>query len=217
MKVLRTTPPNSELDIRCEMDIDFKALRSQVETSLERRTLEPYKLFSVLTGSLTCTLLARVLELLQHKVVVPLTLRIRLHFSTHIFHAMARLDVPTFADPMVQGQLDSTPSSRGPFSSVSWELIHTLSGCIVGLLKLTSQAAVLFDVLHDKPDGLLLAILSFGPSALNWFSHMTTKSGGKQTPYRCPHFRFIANFRRMGSYDKRSGLYKMAWVEETGV
>jgi hypothetical protein len=94
---------------------------------------------------------------------------IKQFYSSHIFHAMARLDVPTSEDPAVQRQLESAWSTSWK-SSVAWETIEVTSNVIMTVIRLLSQVSVLIGVLRDQQDGPLLAVLSFSQSLFQWFS-----------------------------------------------
>ena len=94
---------------------------------------------------------------------------IKQFYSTHIFHAMARLDVPTFEDPVVQRQLEAA-SSISWRSSVAWETVRMTSSVMSTAIRLLSQVSVLVSVLRHQQDGPLLALLSFSQSLFQWFS-----------------------------------------------
>lgn len=152
----------------------------QVEIAVEHRVVDKNLLIRVASGRVACTIASRVINHYQNKVQIPLNKRIKQYYSTHIFHSMARLDVPTFDDPAVQRQLESAWSTSGR-SSVCWETVQMFSGVISTLIRLFSQVSVLVTVLHDQRDGALLTILSFGESIFQWVSARKrfTDSGSK--------------------------------------
>ncbi|KXN84813.1 Putative multidrug export ATP-binding/permease protein YgaD [Leucoagaricus sp. SymC.cos] len=82
------------------------------------------------------------------------------YYSVHMFHAMARLDLPTFDDPKVQRQLESSfpTSSR---SSIAWDTVTMILHIMTTAIQLVSQLSVLVRVLNNQRDGPLLALLSF--------------------------------------------------------
>ena len=86
-----------------------------------------------------------------------LDVRIRAHYSKHIFEAYCRLDVPTFDDPFTQAQLDTAEGGRVP---VAWKLIQVLASTYSTIILLVSQLAVLYGVLREQRDGSLIALLS---------------------------------------------------------
>lgn len=140
-------------------------------------------LIRVAGGRVACTVFARLLSHCQSRVQIPLNKRIKQYYSIHIFHSMARLDVPTFDDPAVQRQMESAWSSTGR-SSVCWETVQMAAGVMSTLIKLLSQVSVLIAVLHDQRDGALLTLLSFGESIFQWTSarRRFTDTGGKRLP-----------------------------------
>jgi hypothetical protein len=143
------------------------------------RTVNPRSLLHVAAGRMGCKLLARFLKHLQNRVSAPLTLRIKQHYSIHIFRSMARLDFPTFDDPCVIEQLESAWSTRSGNSTVAWDVITTTCRCMSTLSQLVSQTSVLVGVLSGQKDGSLLAILSFSHAIMDWISRGGGAKPGK--------------------------------------
>lgn len=105
---------------------------------------------------------------LQHaksRIMDPLDRRIKAHYAAHIFEAYVRLDVPTFEDPVVRRQIESTLNSR---TSVAWDTVQLIANTASTMLLLVSQISVLAGVLRYQKDGALIASLSFFPSLLQW-------------------------------------------------
>lgn len=127
---------------------------------MEHRTVDKSLLFQVASGRFLCALAARILRYTKQRLAVPLNARIKQYYSVHMFHAMARLDLPTFDDPKVQRQLESSfpQSSR---SSIAWDTVTMISHIMTTVVQLASQLSVLVRVLNDQQDGPLLALLSF--------------------------------------------------------
>ncbi|KAF9242363.1 P-loop containing nucleoside triphosphate hydrolase protein [Melanogaster broomeanus] len=123
-----------------------------VETAVESRTVDKDVLLQVAAGRVACTVAERLLQYSRSRISHPLNMAIKQFYSSHIFHAMARLDVPTFEDPAVQRQARVT------------------SNVIMTVIRLSSQVTVLIGVLRDQQDGPLLAVLSFSQSVFQWFS-----------------------------------------------
>jgi len=94
--------------------------------------------------------------------------RVKRFYSARIFHAMARLDVPTWDDPVVSAQIDAL-YPRGE-NTVPWAAIMNLVHTVSTLLWMVSQTAVLFSVLGGQTDGLLFCLLSFASDATSFFS-----------------------------------------------
>lgn len=132
----------------------------QVQTAVQHRSVDKSLLFQVASGRFLCALATRILRYTKHRLAVPLNARIKQYYSVHMFHAMARLDLPTFDDPKVQRQLESSfpQSSR---SSIAWDTVTMISHIMTTVVQLASQLSVLVRVLNDQQDGPLLALLSF--------------------------------------------------------
>ncbi|KAG8220222.1 P-loop containing nucleoside triphosphate hydrolase protein [Butyriboletus roseoflavus] len=140
-----------------------------VETAVEKRTVDRDILLHVAAGRVACTIAERLLQYSKYHISHPLNLAIKQFYSTHIFHAMARLDLPTFEDPAVQRQLESAWSTSWK-SSVPWDTIQMTSNVLMTAIRLLSQVSVLITVLRRQQDGTLLALLSFSQSLFQWFS-----------------------------------------------
>lgn len=85
--------------------------------------------------------------------------RIKRHYSVHTFHALARLDVPTFDDPVVSRQMDSVlpDGAAGGRRTIPWSAISSVVNLASTLIHVVSQSAVLVGVLRRQRDGPLLA------------------------------------------------------------
>ncbi|KAF9229816.1 P-loop containing nucleoside triphosphate hydrolase protein, partial [Gyrodon lividus] len=140
-----------------------------VETAVEQRTVDKDVLLQVAAGRVACAVAERLLQYSRSRISLPLNMAIKQFYSSHIFHAMARLDVPTSEDPAVQRQLESAWSTSWK-SSVAWETIEVTSNVLMTIIRLLSQVSVLIGVLRDQQDGPLLAVLSFSQSLFQWFS-----------------------------------------------
>ncbi|TFK38612.1 P-loop containing nucleoside triphosphate hydrolase protein [Crucibulum laeve] len=138
-----------------------------VQTAVDERTVDTHLLFKVAFGRFVCSLITRLLRYSKQRLAVPLNVRIKQYYSVHIFHAMARLDVPTFDDAAVQRQLEQSfpPNSR---SSIAWDTVVMALHMLSTALQLTSQLSVLVGVLRDQRDGPLLAVLSFAHALFQW-------------------------------------------------
>ena len=94
--------------------------------------------------------------------------RIKRFYSAHIFHSMARLDVPTWDDPVVSAQIASV-IPKGPHT-IPWAAILCIVQTGSILVRLFSQTAVLMGALRDQRDGVLLSLLSFASDAFTFFN-----------------------------------------------
>jgi hypothetical protein len=143
---------------------------------MENRTVETDILLEIAAGRMMAATATRVLKYTQKRLGMRLNWRIRAFYSVHIFGSMARLDVPTFNDPVIQQQLEDAFSTSG-HSSAAWDTITAASHISSLVLELTSRLLVLIDVLRNQRDGPLLAFLCFGQSALQWSSYRSLTSG----------------------------------------
>lgn len=134
---------------------------------MDERRVDRDLLFQIAAGRFACSVSGRVLRYGKQQIAIPLNTRIKHFYSVHTFHAMARLDVPTFDDTAVQRQLEQSypPNSR---TSVAWDTVVTTLHIFSSMLQLISQLSVLNGVLRGQRDGLLLAVLSFSHTLFYW-------------------------------------------------
>ncbi|KAF8640677.1 hypothetical protein AX17_000333 [Amanita inopinata Kibby_2008] len=142
-------------------------LLSTVQTALEERRVDKNVLVKVASGRLACSVSRRLLTVAQRLVEEPLNKCIKRHYSIHYFHALARLDVPTFEDAAVQRQLEQA-LPRSSRSSIAWDTVLAILNTSSTVLLLLSESAVLVGVLRNQLDGFLLASLSFLHSLMQW-------------------------------------------------
>ncbi|KAG1746810.1 P-loop containing nucleoside triphosphate hydrolase protein [Suillus lakei] len=140
-----------------------------VETAIATRTVDTTVLIHVAVGRVACTVATRLLQYARSRIVIPINMSIKQFYAGHIFHSMARLDVPTFEDSAVQRQLESAWASPWG-SSVAWQTVQSSTNVVMTVIRLLSQISVLFAVLREQQDGPLLAILSFSQSIFQWYS-----------------------------------------------
>lgn len=81
---------------------------------------------------------------------------------------MSRLDVPTFADPAIQGQLHQAVPTGQAHGSKAYGAVATIIRVFATVIQLLSQLSVLFNLLKGQPDGYLLAFLSFAHGLVQW-------------------------------------------------
>ncbi|KAH8996475.1 HlyB/MsbA family ABC transporter [Lactarius hatsudake] len=139
-----------------------------VQSAVDNRTVDAHFLIQIAGGRVLCAVADHLLHYAGKKVSSSLNGRIKRFYSAHIFHAMARLDVPTWDDPVVSAQIDALVP-RGE-NTVPWVAIMNLVNTASTLLRMFSQTAVLFGVLREQSDGLLFCLLSFASDATSFFS-----------------------------------------------
>ena len=136
-----------------------------MQTAIDTRTVDADALFKICVGRLVCSVAQRVCSWAQNEIRGPLFRRLKAQSSLHLFRARARLDLPTFEDPLVQRQLDEASSASG---SIAYDSIVMGTSIISTLLQVVSQVSVLAQVLGEQRDGALLAMLSFAASMSDW-------------------------------------------------
>lgn len=136
-------------------------------TAVEHRSVDKQLLFRVASSRVACSILELLLNHLSTLVSRPLNTRIKQHYTIRMFAVLARLDVPTFDDPLVQRQLEQAfpPSSR---QTLVWRTVVSSIHMGSTAVMVVSQLSVLFNVLKNQQDGPLLALLSFSHSLLSW-------------------------------------------------
>lgn len=170
------------LEIVSNPSFEYKQLtRLQIQIAVDRRTVDFNWLFSVTTARLICSLLQRIFEHINYRLTVPLNIRIKHHYDVHMFHAVSRLDVPTFDDMAVQRQIEQALSGGPSSSSVAWSLVSKVAKLGGMMVQLVSQVGVLVKVLGGQRDGYLLAVLSFGQAIFRWTNRKTpyVEAGGE--------------------------------------
>lgn len=139
-----------------------------IPTAIERHAVDSTVLIHAAVGHLACKVASRLLKYAQRLVVLPMDRSVERFYAGHIFHSTARLDLPTMEDPAVQKQLHSIIPNWS--HSVAWETIEVSTGILMTLISMLSQLLVLFTVLQEQQDGLLLIILGCSRSIFLWCS-----------------------------------------------
>ena len=129
---------------------------------MERRIVDKELLLYASVGRLGCAFAGNVLRYFKSSVEFPLNLRIKKHYSIHIFKNMARLDVPTFDDPLVQTRLNTATTSARSTHSLAWDTISVIITILTTTVRLTSQLSVLMKVVGGQRDGVVFVVLHFG-------------------------------------------------------
>ncbi|KAH9930399.1 P-loop containing nucleoside triphosphate hydrolase protein [Epithele typhae] len=136
-----------------------------LQTAIDTRTVDADALFRISLARVACSVARRILSHALAELRGPLSRRLKAQFSLHLFRARARLDLPTFEDPLVQRQLEEASSTSG---SIAYDTLMMASSIVSTLVQVVSQISVLAQVLGGQRDGILLAILSFATSISDW-------------------------------------------------
>lgn len=145
-----------------------------IPTAIERHTIDSTVLIHAAVGHLTCKFASRLLQYGRRLIVLPMDRSMEQFYAGHIFHSTARLDLPTMEDPAVQKQLDSVMPNWS--HSVAWETIEVSTNIVMTLISMFSQLLVLFAVLQEQQDGLLLIILGCSRPIFRWYSRQPDMS-----------------------------------------
>jgi hypothetical protein len=156
-------------------------------------------LIHVAVGRVACTVATRLLQYSRSRIVIPINMSIKQFYAGHIFHSMARLDVPTFEDSAIQRQLESAWASPWG-TSVAWETVQSSTNVVMTVIRLLSQMSVLFTVLREQQDGPLLAILSFSQSIFQWYSTSKGVFGSLGRPTVCATSISLSQACSLGRY-----------------
>ena len=143
-------------------------------------------LIRVCLGRIGCSVARRLLTHVVNEIRTPLARRLKAQYSLHLFHARARLDLPTFEDPLVQRQLEEASSTSG---SIAYDTLMMGWGIVSTLIQVVSQISVLAQVLGAQRDGVLLAILSFATSMSDWVNRWNVlgTQQGMREPFLARH------------------------------
>ncbi|KAH6911178.1 HlyB/MsbA family ABC transporter [Coprinopsis sp. MPI-PUGE-AT-0042] len=139
-----------------------------VELAVEKRQVDKYFLIRIAIGRTITTVTARLFSYVQSRVAIPLNLRIKRYYALRTFWAMARLDLPTFEDDLIQQQLQQSVSHSSR-SSIAWDVVSTFLKIGSAAIRLISELWVLTKILEDQPDGNLLLILAAVQLGIEWY------------------------------------------------
>ncbi|KAA1475431.1 P-loop containing nucleoside triphosphate hydrolase protein [Dentipellis sp. KUC8613] len=128
-----------------------------VQTAVDHRTVDKRLLLQSAGGHFLCDLALGLLSALLVTSSNRLNERIARHYDVYLFHAEARLDVPTYTDGVVQAQVDAASAPLA--NSVAWQAIDSCFHSVSVGLQAVSEALVLLGVLWGQRDGMLLAVL----------------------------------------------------------
>lgn len=130
-------------------------------------------LFTIAAGRVACGVVTTVLHHLISAVSFPLNSRINQFYSVHLFHSMARLDVPTFDNDATQRQLQNVAQPATGFgpsgsSSVAWTTVRNILRIFSTAVQFIAQIGVVSHILMTQRDGHILAGLTLVCSLLQW-------------------------------------------------
>lgn len=153
---------------------------SQVQVAVDKRTVDTDHLIRIAAGRVLCAAVEQILESASWKVSTALNGRIKRFYSPHIFHSVARLDVPTWDEPVVSAQIEAVMPKDS--KTIAWAAITSLVQTGSTFVRLFSQTVILMGILREQKDGLLLPLLSFASDAFTClnFNFAGDFGGGKR-------------------------------------
>jgi len=145
----------------------------QVKSTADKdHTFDTRSLLRVVCGRAFCSAAAHFLYYACYTLSSVLNRRSKVYYSSHVFHAVARLDLPTWDDPAVSSQIAALfPSSP---LAVSWAVILTFVNTVCAVVRMCSQTAILFGVLRGQKDGFSFALLTFSSNLASYLNYSTT-------------------------------------------
>ncbi|KIY45697.1 P-loop containing nucleoside triphosphate hydrolase protein [Fistulina hepatica ATCC 64428] len=148
-----------------------------VRTAVETRTVDTDALFRIASGRFACAIGERLVRYGSQRLAPTINKYIKQYYAIHLFHALSRLDLPTFEDSAIQRQIQQSfsPDSR---SSIAWDAARMSLSVLSTVVRLLSQLVVLMGVLREQRDGMLLALLSFAHSLFSMSNFKRGFSGG---------------------------------------
>lgn len=146
-------------------------------------------------GSSICVVASRFSYTATAWITRPLNRHIKRFYSVHMFKANARLDVPTFDDPAVLQQLDqASPLSYD--RTVAFNVISSFVQLFCVAVELFTSMLVLYRVLLQQQDGLLLILPSFIVMFLEYSSIFTST----HNELSAPSFPFLQSVNLLTAY-----------------
>ncbi|PIL33930.1 ATP-binding cassette transporter [Ganoderma sinense ZZ0214-1] len=144
-----------------------------VQVAIDTRTVDASHLLHVSAGRIMCSLAQRAMAILSFRVQEPLTARIGRWYGVRLFHARARLDLPTYETTNVQRQLDEVfPESDLGKIPVAFEALQTAAIFVRAGTQVLAQGFALMQVLGEHRDGLLLCVITGLSQGTMWFSQL---------------------------------------------
>ena len=134
----------------------------EIQTAMEHRNVDRELLLYASVGRLGCAFAGHALRYFKSIVEFPLNLNIKKHYSIHTFESMARLDVPTFDDPLVLTRLDTATNPPRSGHSLAWNTITVVVAILTAIIRLASQFSVLMKVVGSQRDGVVFVVMHFG-------------------------------------------------------
>jgi len=157
---------------------------SQVQVAVDKRAVDTDNIIRIAGGRVLCAAVEHILDAALWRVSIALNGRIMRFYSAHIFRSVARLDVPTWDDPVVSAQIEGIIPKGS--NTIAWAAITSLVQTGSTFVKLFSQTAVLMGVLWEQRDGLFLSLLTFASDAFTCFNLTLVGDigvgGGKRLP-----------------------------------
>ena len=141
-----------------------------MQSAIDKRTVDVDLLFWVVGGRTLCKAAEHLLYYVSWKLDTAIETRSRKIYWGRIFRSMARLDVPTWNDPTVSSHISSLSTRSTDPDTVAWSAIKSIVKMGGALLRMFSEAAVLFRVLQEQGDGTLVVLASVASEAVSFLA-----------------------------------------------
>ncbi|KAH9920549.1 HlyB/MsbA family ABC transporter [Epithele typhae] len=161
-----------------------------IQTAIDSRTVNAGLLLRISLGRLVCSLLIVLVNRFRKSIEGPLNARIRRWYAAHAFAAAARLDVPTFHSPTARRALNDTDNTSWG-KTVVWATLQLVADIAGAGVQLIAHALVLFGVLRQQRDGMLLVMVTLVSQVWTWGSYMSVFSPAKLWLARTVNAAFI--------------------------
>ena len=145
-----------------------------MQVAIDSRTVDASHLLYVSAGRIACSLGRRAMMVLAYRIQEPLAARIRRWYGVRLFHARARLDLPTYETTNVQRQLDSVSGPEFGGSTVAFVTLETAATFIRAGTQVVAQCFALLRVLGGHRDGFLLCAITLLCMGGRWLSEFST-------------------------------------------
>ncbi len=140
-----------------------------MQVAIDTRTVDANHLLHVSAGRILCSLASA--QVPHQGAAHALTARIRRWYGVRVFHARARLDVPTYETTNVQRQLDEvSPEFAG--ETIAFKTLETAATFIRTGTQLAAQGLALLQVLGGHRDGFLLCAITLSSQGAYWVSQL---------------------------------------------
>ncbi|KAG2034310.1 P-loop containing nucleoside triphosphate hydrolase protein [Suillus americanus] len=133
-------------------------------------------LVHVAVGHLAWKITARLLRQVRLLIMEgPMDMSIKQLYTVHMLRSVVRIDVPTSQDSAVSRQVESALPPWGD-NNAAWKTVQLLTNTLTMIISMISQLLVMFTVLREQQDGLLLMIVGISQYIIVTFTRNNISS-----------------------------------------